>query len=241
MAILRLQHVGIAASDYQRAARSLERAGLPTRDFRNDQGKGFQHDSRALLGNDCWLHLVYNWNSESRVNRFLQRNGPGLEHLALQSDDIEADVARLRERNVPIFEDHIFDANDGFEAFVFPDDAIGFTVELIQPHAHSWGYPEDARGEPASDALGRVRLVEVEASVPEVVLAAHRFADLFDLSGDAATLSLGNATLRLEESPNGRAGLSRVTLQTERRPKEPPSLDPRLGFSLRLVPMGAAL
>jgi hypothetical protein len=45
---------------------------------------------------------------------------------------------------VPFFEDTVFDANDGFEAFVYPDQLPGMTVELIQPHAHSWAFPEDA-------------------------------------------------------------------------------------------------
>ena len=32
---------------------------------------------------------------------------------------------------------------DGFEAFVYPDQLPGMTVELIQPHAHSWTFPAD--------------------------------------------------------------------------------------------------
>lgn len=60
----------------------------------------------------------------SRVARFQERYGQGLEHIALETDDIEADVKRLRERNVPIFDDTIFKAADGYEAFVYPDDAI---------------------------------------------------------------------------------------------------------------------
>jgi methylmalonyl-CoA/ethylmalonyl-CoA epimerase len=234
MAIVRLQHIGIATSDYGRAALSLEEVGLPTRDFRNDQGKGFQHDSRALLGNDCWLHLVYNWNPDSRVNRFLQRHGPGLEHIALESDDIEADVAQLREKNVPIFEEHIFDANDGFEAFIFPDDAIGFTVELIQPHAHSWGYPEDARGEPASEELGRVRLVEVTAVVEDVPSAARRFESLFGVESDTKGIPLGNASLVLAEQRRPQ-GLDSLTLAVERGATEPQHLGPALGFTLKML------
>jgi catechol 2,3-dioxygenase-like lactoylglutathione lyase family enzyme len=215
MTIVRLQHIGCAVSDYERATKELEALGLETRDFRDDQGKGFQYDSRALLGNDCWLHVVYNWNPESRVNRFLTERGPGLEHLALESDDVERDVARLRERNVPIFEDRIFDANDGFEAFVYPNDAIGFTVELIQPHRTSWGYPTDARGKPASAKLGRARLAEVGAAVDDVDSATRRFVELFGLSPDGrGRIRLGNATLVLVESGEA-AGLREICVENE--------------------------
>jgi len=182
MTVVRVQHIGIAVSNFEQAGRALaERFGLRWRDFRNDQGKGMQHDARILLGNDCWLHLVHNWNPQSRVYRFLQSNGEGLEHIALQTASIEDDVLRLRALGIPIFEDTIFKANDGYEAFVYPDDAAGFTVELIQPHAGSWQYPEDARGIPVSSKLGFIRLHHIGAVVRDARQAAERFEQLFGL------------------------------------------------------------
>ena len=214
MTIIRLQHVGTAVADFERVTANLKRFGLPTRDFRDDQGRGFQHDSRVLLGNECWLHVVHNWNPEARVNQFLTRDGEGLEHLALESDDIEADVARLRELDVPLFEDKIFDANDGYEAFVFPDDGIGFTVELIQPHVKSWAYPDDARGEPVSGSLGVTRAAAVHARVADIDAARTRFTALFGLTAaDDGTIPLGNMKLVLRESAD-RPRLDRLTLAT---------------------------
>ncbi|MGA8208251.1 MAG: VOC family protein [Candidatus Dormiibacterota bacterium] len=143
MAIVRLQHIGVAVRDLDEACRRLESLfGLKARDFRDNQGHGMQRDARVLLGNECWLHLVQNWDSESRVFKFLESHGEGLEHIALESDDIAADVERVKAAGVDVYQKRIFDATDGFEAFVYPDATAGFTVELIQPHADSWGYPE---------------------------------------------------------------------------------------------------
>ena len=214
MAILRLQHIGTAVHSHDDTCATLERMGLPTRDFRNDQGKGFQYDSRALLGNECWLHIVQNWNPEARVNRFLSEHGEGLEHLALQSDDIEADVKRVRELGVPLYEDKIFDANDGFEAFVYPNDAIGFTVELIQPHPTSWVYPVREDGKPVSDRLGMTRAVEVGAIVDDVDRAADRFRRLFGVQASGNRIQLGNVELVLATGAEGQ-GLNYVALETE--------------------------
>ncbi len=236
MAIVRLQHVGVAVKDLTATARRLEVFfGMKTRDFRNDQGKGFQHDSRVLLGNDCWLHLVHNWNRESRVGRFLEQKGEGLEHIALESDDIESDVARLRDLGVPIFEDRIIDANDGYEAFVSPGDAIGFTVELIAPHPRSWGYPESARGEPVSDRLGVTRLRDVVAVVPDVEEARERFTRLFGIGSEGSRVLLGgNAGLVLREGGNG-VGLGRVILETESLEREFIRSEGSLPFDVALV------
>jgi len=182
MAIVRLQHIGIATRNFRAACDRFEQIfGLKARDFRDDQGQGMQHDARILLGNDCWLHLVYNWNPESRVCQFFERYGEQLEHIALETDDIEADVQRLRDHGVPIYQDKIFNANDGYEAFVYPDDAIGFTVELIQPHQASWSYPADARGTPVSDKMGLIRLQHIGVAVRDLQKAGERFEQLFGL------------------------------------------------------------
>ena len=247
MSIIRLQHIGTAVSDFERVSKTLERLGLPTRDFRNDQGKGFQHDSRVLLGNECWLHIVHNWNPESRVNQYMNTHGDGLEHLALETDDIEADIERLRKQKIPIFEDKIFDANDGYEAFVFPEHSIGFTIELIQPHVKSWAYPDDARDKAVSPKLGIVRAHSVRANVKDLNIATERFETLFGLKAHSNVINLGNAELELQEN-QGREHLTSVTLasQTVTQDMEvlqsfgakiigESSFDSEFGFSVELV------
>jgi len=214
----------MAVADYRRAQEQFTDVGLRLRDFRNDQGRGFQHDGRIVLGNACWLHVVHNWNAESRVNRFLASHGPGLEHLALETDNIEAAVAHLRERGVPFFEDTIFDANDGYEAFIYPDDAIGFTVELIKPHARSWGYPDDADAEPVT------RLASVHAVVSDVDPAIRRFEMLFGLHAEGNAIRFGNgAALILEAGPASERGLNALCLDLGGRAVDTP---PELGFTL---------
>lgn len=219
MAIVRLQHIGIVVHDFKQSWDQFERLfGMPPRDFRDDQGGGKQHDARVLLGNDCWIHIVHNWNPESRVYQFLEQSGERLEHIAIESDDIEADVKRVRDMNVPIFMDKIFDANDGYEAFVYPDDGIGFTVELIQPHAKSWVYPDDAEGKPASTKLGVLRADHLTAVVADIDAAARRFGELFNLPTDKDRIAIGeNCALKLVRDSAGEPrnrGLDRLALET---------------------------
>ena len=182
MAILRIQHIGVVVRDLEAACARFERTlGLKARDFRDDQGRGMQLDARVLLGHECWLHLVQNWNPESRVFRFLEEKGEGLEHIALETDDIEADVAHLREIGVPIWEDRILDANDGYEAFVFPDQLAGLTVELIQSHDRSWFYPPEQVGRPISSTMELVRLQHIGLVVEDLQDACAKFERLFAL------------------------------------------------------------
>lgn len=173
--IIRLSHVGLVCENLDATLKNYEKLfGLKAVDYRSDQGKGFQFDARIMFPNECWLHLVQNWNPESRVNQFLKSHGEGLEHLALETDDIEADVAYLRKIGVPVYQDTIFNAADGFEAFVFPQDAIGFTVELIQPHATSWKFDPAKLSNP--NILG---LQHIGVAVKDLDRAVQRFDQLF--------------------------------------------------------------
>lgn len=184
MELIRLHHIGIAVQDLPAACIRFEHLfGLKAQDFRDDHGGGMQHDARILLGNECWLHLVHNWNPKSRVYQFLEQSGEGLEHIALQTGSIEADVQHLRDIGVSIYRDKIFDAPDGFEAFIYPDQTPGVNVELIQPHTTSRGYSDDSKNAQVNDKIGFIRLHHIGVAVKNLQAAFDRFEHLFDLKG----------------------------------------------------------
>jgi methylmalonyl-CoA/ethylmalonyl-CoA epimerase len=175
--ITRLSHIGLVCENLEATLKNYEKLfGLKAVDLRNDQGKGFQLDARIMFANECWLHLVQNWNPDSRVNRFLKSHGEGLEHLALETDNIQADVDHLRKIGVPVYQDTIFKAADGFEAFVYPEDGIGFTVELIQSHTTSWKFEAAKLSNP--NILG---LQHIGVAVKDLDRAATRFEQLFGI------------------------------------------------------------
>lgn len=178
--ILRVHHIGLVVEDLEKAVANYEKLfGTKATDFRNDQGKkdGVSHqlDARIMMPNRCWLHLVQNWNPDSRVNKFLKQHGEALEHVALETTDIEEEISHLREIGCPVVGDYkINNAADGFESFITPEDGIGFTVELIQPHKTSYYWEPEKCSNP--NILG---IQHIGVAVKDVAAATQKFEKLF--------------------------------------------------------------
>jgi glyoxylase-like metal-dependent hydrolase (beta-lactamase superfamily II) len=70
----------------------------------------------------------------SAVGKFLDKRGPGLHHVALRVDDINAALEHLRDRGVRLIDQTARPGAEGaLVAFIHPSAAHGVLVELKQP------------------------------------------------------------------------------------------------------------
>jgi methylmalonyl-CoA/ethylmalonyl-CoA epimerase len=90
-------------------------------------------------------------DADSPVAMFLARRGPGLHHIAVEVDDIDAALAGLRARGVRLVDEQPRPGADGRSiAFVHPSASGGVLVELVQgrlvrqvrPFGSAHGRPE---------------------------------------------------------------------------------------------------
>ena len=151
--VLGLQHIGVATADFEQTRTALSSLlDLPMDDLRFDQHGGQQKDVIFLPGNDrLWLHVVESWEESGRIGAFMAKKGPGLEHIAVEVEDIREGV-KLALNGKCSYEDNPFldymvytSRPDGFEAFLRPEITTGLVVELIEPYPFSRGYRERPR------------------------------------------------------------------------------------------------
>lgn len=128
----RLDHIGIAVANldealaFYRDALGLEVSvphDVPTERVRT---------TFVPVGGPA-LELLEPTAPDSIVARFLERRGPGIHHITLLVDDLEAVLERLRARGVRLLDETPRAGAHGSRvAFVHPSSAHGVLVELKQ-------------------------------------------------------------------------------------------------------------
>jgi methylmalonyl-CoA/ethylmalonyl-CoA epimerase len=129
----KINHIGIAVP-------SLDEA-LPF--YRDNLGMSFQGIEEVaeqkvkvamLQIGEAKIELLEPTGPESPVARFIEKNGPGIHHLAYEVDDIEQAIARLEQQGVKMIDRTPRNGAHGtLIAFVHPKSSGGVLTELCQP------------------------------------------------------------------------------------------------------------
>ena len=130
-----IDHVGVAVPDLDEAIAFYAQAfGVHSVHEEVNDEQGVREAMLAVGDGETRIQLLAPLSPESTIAKFLDRNGPGLQQLALRVEDVEAVSATLRERGLRL----LYDAPkrgtaDSRVNFVHPKDAGGVLVELVQP------------------------------------------------------------------------------------------------------------
>jgi methylmalonyl-CoA/ethylmalonyl-CoA epimerase len=127
-----LDHVGVATDA---VASSLdffgERLGLAVGKPEDVPSQGVR--VRFIETGDARIELVEACDGASAFARSLRKRGPGLHHLALRVDDLDATLDRLAERGVRLIDRAGRPGAHGTTvAFVHPSSTGGVLIELVE-------------------------------------------------------------------------------------------------------------
>ncbi len=79
------------------------------------------------------IELVQPTDEESGVARYLSKRGPGMHHICLEVDDLDAMLQRLKARGVQLINPEPVTKENGVRyAFIHPKSAFGVLVELYE-------------------------------------------------------------------------------------------------------------
>ncbi len=131
--ITALDHIAIAVPDLERAIRRFaEDFGLKL------QGTEEVEDASTTTAffplPPTSIELVHPLRGQGPIAKYLQKRPGGLHHLCFRSDDLDADVARLRARGYEFLAQQPGPGAHGSRTiFIHPRSCDGVLVELNQP------------------------------------------------------------------------------------------------------------
>lgn len=129
----RIDHVGVAVSDLDDALELYGRRFAMREQHREtvtEQGV----EAVLLEVGDGHVELLRPLTAETAVGRFIARNGPGLHHVAYQTDDIDAALARVRDSGLELIDTEPRTGIRGSRvAFIHPRSTGGVLTELVEP------------------------------------------------------------------------------------------------------------
>ena len=137
-----LDHIAVAVPDLERAIRR----------FAEDFGCRFEGSETVREAQTTTaffpvaatsIELVHPLEGSGPIAKYLEKRPGGLHHLCFRSDDIEADMARLKAKGYRFLTDAPQPGAHGSRvAFIHPKSCDGVLIEISQPAAG------DAHGRP---------------------------------------------------------------------------------------------
>jgi methylmalonyl-CoA/ethylmalonyl-CoA epimerase len=137
VAILRIDHVGIAVPDLDAAiAFYADTFGIRSVHEEVNTDQGVREAMLEVGDGSTRIQLLAPLSEDSTIAKFLGRSGPGMQQLAYTVDDVAATSAELRARGLRLLFDEPRAGTAGSRVnFVHPKDAGGVLIELVEPAA----------------------------------------------------------------------------------------------------------
>ena len=134
--IKKISHIGLAVENLE-----------GTRKFFNENfslSSSEQENFGELLfsfipfaGEDSRLELLQSTTTTGQIAKFISKRGPGIHHIALEVDDIQSELDRLKSRGLQLINDQPYrNAHNELVAFIHPKSTHGILIELIEGQSH---------------------------------------------------------------------------------------------------------
>ena len=127
----RLDHIGIAVKSIDAAKRIYEDLGLTIAHVESIETQKVR--TAFLSVGDANLELLEPSSPDSTIAKYIEKHGEGIHHLCFRVDDIEAHLARLKERGYRLINEAPVPGAHGCRvAFLHTAAGNGVLIELSE-------------------------------------------------------------------------------------------------------------
>jgi methylmalonyl-CoA epimerase len=133
----------------------------------------------AMLGvGGSYLEILEPFSDDSPFAKHIAESGEGLHHVALWTDDVESQVATLRNASVPLEDEYPRDGFTGRLSYLAAEAFDGVLLEVVEPQEALTPSPSPVRGR-GGTGVEITRVDHVVLRVPDVNATCSRFQDWF--------------------------------------------------------------
>jgi methylmalonyl-CoA/ethylmalonyl-CoA epimerase len=129
----RIDHIGVAVEDLDGAVK-LYSESFGMREQHRETIEAFDVEAVLLEVGEGHVELLKPLSGESGIGKFLERNGPGLHHVAYQTTDIDSALEQAKAAGLDLIDKEPRTGNRGSRvAFLHPKSTGGVLTELVEP------------------------------------------------------------------------------------------------------------
>ncbi|HYB21745.1 MAG TPA: methylmalonyl-CoA epimerase [Thermodesulfobacteriota bacterium] len=132
--IRKIAHIGIAVKNIEEA----EKFYTGVLGFKVHDRENLKEIKASFIPiGDTAVELLQSTTPEGVINRFIEKRGEGVQHIAYQVDNIEEALEELKAKGIPLIDEKPRKgAHNSKVAFVNPKGTYGVLVELVEPEKH---------------------------------------------------------------------------------------------------------
>lgn len=129
---MKINHLGIATKGIDEALKFWSDA-LGLENIHTETVEDQKVRVAMLPIGESRVELLEPTSDDSPISKFLEKRGGGIHHIAVEVEDIEAALARLKAQNMRLIDESPRIGAEGcLVAFVHPSSANGVLLELVQ-------------------------------------------------------------------------------------------------------------
>ena len=130
--MLKIEHIGIAVKSISDSVHLFEKL-LHTTCYKTETVESEQVNTAFLKLGDTKVELLESVVDNGVIERFIQKRGEGVHHIAFEVEDIKTEMKRLRKEGFEFLnEDPKKVADNKLICFIHPKCTNGVLVELCQ-------------------------------------------------------------------------------------------------------------
>jgi methylmalonyl-CoA/ethylmalonyl-CoA epimerase len=128
--MLKVEHIGIAVNSLEHAVPLYEKL-LDSTCYKTEPVETENVNTAFFKKGETKIELLESTDPNGVISRFLEKKGEGIHHIAFETEDIEAEMARLKGQGFVLLDEKPRPGADNkWVCFLHPKHTSGVLIEL---------------------------------------------------------------------------------------------------------------